>query len=248
VNHRALYVNAVSAGYSRDMPIIHEVSVTTEPEEIVCIVGPNGAGKSTLLKTIAGLLRIADGSISLGGSTITGIRPDTLAQSGVAFVPQLDNIFRTMSIEQNLALAARRCHGNRRQRTQEMKALFPVLDEKFKAKAGSLSGGQRQFLAVAMALIAEPSLLLLDEPSAGLSPKAADEVLGMLRGIAESGVAILMVEQNVKAGLRVSDRAYVLAEGRNQHEGDAQTLLTDPVLGEIYLGARREESHAAKSV
>jgi len=99
-----------------------------------------------------------------------------------------------------------------------------------------------------MALIAEPSLLLLDEPSAGLSPKAADEVLGMLRGIAESGVAILMVEQNVKAGLRVSDRAYVLAEGRNQHEGDAQTLLTDPVLGEIYLGARREESHAAKSV
>lgn len=248
MNRQTLIVDAVSAGYIPGMPIIHGVSITTKPEEIVCIVGPNGAGKSTLLKAIAGLLKVSTGSIALGDSMITNIRPDTLAQSGVSFVPQLENIFRTMSVEQNLALAARRCSGDRRHRIAAMTTLFPVLEEKFKAKAGSLSGGQRQFLAVAMALIAEPSLLLLDEPSAGLSPIAAEEVLGMMRGIAQSGVAILMVEQNVKAALRISDRAYVLAEGCNQHEGDAKALMNDPILGEIYLGARRKESHAAKSV
>ncbi|MFK7890148.1 MAG: ABC transporter ATP-binding protein [Granulosicoccus sp.] len=244
----ALVVDTISAGYVRGMPIIHDVSIAANNEEIVCIVGPNGAGKSTLLKSIAGLLRVESGSISLGGSSITGIRPDTLSQSGIAFVPQLNNIFRTMSVEQNLALAARRCKGKRKHRVQAMTSLFPVLSHKYKAKAGSLSGGQRQLLAIAMALIAEPELLLLDEPSAGLSPKAAFEVLGMLQGIADTGVAVLMVEQNVKAALRVSDRAYVLAEGRNQHEGEAKTLLNDPVLGEIYLGVRRRESHAAKSV
>ena len=248
MNRQTLHVDSVSAGYTRGMPIIHDVSITTEPEEIVCIVGPNGAGKSTLLKTIAGLLQVASGTISLSGAVITGIRPDTLAQSGVAFVPQLDNIFRTMSIEQNLALAARRCQGNKLKRIRAMTTLFPVLDEKFKARAGSLSGGQRQFLAVAMALIAEPALLLLDEPSAGLSPKASEEVLGMMRGIATTGVSVLMVEQNVKAALRLSDRAYVMAEGRNQYEGHAKTLLNDPVLGEIYLGARREGAHAAESI
>ncbi|MFK7862115.1 MAG: ABC transporter ATP-binding protein [Granulosicoccus sp.] len=248
MNRAALIVDSISAGYVHGMPIIHELSIIANPGEIVCIVGPNGAGKSTLLKSIAGLLRIEHGSISLGESLITGIRPDTLSQSGVAFVPQLDNIFRTMSVEQNLALAARRCRENRKQRMQAMTTLFPVLEDKFTAKAGSLSGGQRQLLAIAMALIAEPALLLLDEPSAGLSPKAAFEVLGMLQAIADGGVAVLMVEQNVKAALRVSDRAYVMAEGRNQYESDAKSLLKDPVLGEIYLGARRKESHAAKSV
>ena len=130
-----------------------------------------------------------------------------------------------------------------------MVELFPVLAEKYKAKAGSLSGGQRQFLAVAMALIAQPDLLLLDEPSAGLSPIAAQEVLGMLRGIAQTGVAVLMVEQNVKAALKISDRAYVLADGRNQHEGRAQALLEDPVLRKIFLGEGRQGGpYAAESV
>lgn len=248
MNGSALIVDSISAGYVRGMPIIHDVSIRANPKEIVCIIGPNGAGKSTLLKSIAGLLRIEQGSIRLGTTAITGIRPDTLSQSGVAFVPQLDNIFRTMSVEQNLELAARRCRGNRKVRMKAMTSLFPLLNDKFKAKAGSLSGGQRQLLAIAMALIAEPALLLLDEPSAGLSPKASAEVLGMLQGIADTGVTVLMVEQNVKAALRVSTRAYVLAEGRNKHEGDAKALLNNPVLGEIYLGARREESHAAKSV
>lgn len=248
MSNSRLVVESVSAGYVQGMPIIHEVNLQANTGEIVCIVGPNGAGKSTLLKTIAGLLRVEQGSITLGENRITGVRPDTLAQSGIAFVPQLENIFRTMSIEQNLMLCARRCRGNKSKRVHVMTTLFPVLQEKYKSRAGDLSGGQRQFLALAMALIAEPTLLLLDEPSAGLSPKAAAEVLGMLPSIADKGVSILMVEQNVKAALRVSNRAYILAEGRNQHEGNATSLLTDPVLGEIYLGARRREPHAAKSV
>lgn len=248
MTHRALIVESVTAGYVEGMPIVKSVSLTVQPAQITCIVGPNGAGKSTLLKAIAGLLPVASGTISLGDITINGIEAHALAQSGVAFVPQLDNIFRSMSIEQNLALAARRCRSNRGERTNAMIELFPVLKEKYTSKAGSLSGGQRQFLAVAMALIAEPALLLLDEPSAGLSPKASEEVLSMLSGIAHTGVAILMVEQNVKAALQLSDQAYVLADGQNQLEGEATEVLEDPKLGQIFLGIRRGGSHAAESV
>lgn len=243
-----LKVDELTAGYVPGMPIINGISLHMKHGETVCIIGPNGAGKSTLLKAIAGLLRIESGSVRLDERSITGVRPDKLAQSGIALVPQLDNIFRSMSVEQNLRLAARRSEDPWREAVDSMLTLFPVLNEKFRSRAGSLSGGQRQFLAIAMALIGSPSLLLLDEPSAGLSPKAAQEVLGMLPDIARTRVAILMVEQNVKAALSVSDRAYILAEGRNQHEGDAATLMDDPVLGEIYLGARRVETHAAKSV
>jgi len=243
-----LKVDQLTAGYVRGMPIISDVSLAMKHGEIVCIIGPNGAGKSTLLKAIAGLLTVESGSVSLDDRLITGISPDKLSQSGVALVPQLDNIFRTMTVEQNLRLAARRCEDSWREAIDDMLELFPVLAERHGSKAGSLSGGQRQFLAIAMALVASPSLLLLDEPSAGLSPKAAQEVLGMLPGIARTRVAILMVEQNVKAALSVADRAYVLAEGRNQHEGDARALMNDPVLGEIYMGVRRAEAHAAKSV
>lgn len=245
---QCLTISTVSAGYLPGLPIINHISATARPGEIVCIIGPNGAGKSTLLKTVAGLLPLQDGDIQLGGKSIAGIRTDKLAQSGVAFVPQLDNIFRTMSVEQNLLLCARRCRGNKQQQLESMLTLFPVLDEKLHSKAGSLSGGQRQFLAMAMALIAQPSLLLLDEPSAGLSPQAVKEVFHMLKEIAAQGVSILMVEQNVKAALQMANRAYVLADGRNQHEGDARSMLNDPVLGEIYMGMRREKTHAAKSV
>lgn len=243
-----LIVNGLSAGYVPGMPIINNVDIIAQRGEIVTIIGPNGAGKSTLIKSIAGLLRVEKGSITFDGKNITGIRPDKLSHSGVAMVPQLDNIFRTMSVQQNLRLAGRRCQVHWRQAVDEMLTRFPVLAEKHKARAGSLSGGQRQFLAIAMALVASPDLLLLDEPSAGLSPKAALEVLGMLGGIADSQVAIVMVEQNAKAALTVSDRAYILAEGRNQYEGVASELLHDPVLGQIYLGARRAEAHATESV
>ena len=243
-----LQVDKLTAGYVRGMPIISDVSLRLEAGEIVSIIGPNGAGKSTLLKCVAGLLNIDSGSVTLAGRSLAGVRPDRLARSGVATVPQMDNIFRTLSVQQNLRLAARRCAGHWKRPIEAMLDRFPVLVEKYHAKAGSLSGGQRQFLAVAMALMASPSLLLLDEPSAGLSPLAAQEVLGMLRGIAGTDVAILMVEQNVMAALSVSDRAYVLAEGRNQYYGIAAELMHDPVLRDIYLGARRVEAHAAESV
>lgn len=245
---QSLTITSVTAGYIPGMPIINDISATTDPGEIVCIIGPNGAGKSTLLKAVAGLLPLEDGDIHLGDKSISGIRTDKLALSGIAYVPQLNNIFRTMSVEQNLLLSAKRYRGNRRQRLDDMLTLFPILAQKRLSKAGSLSGGQRQFLAMAMALIARPSLLLLDEPSAGLSPQAVKEVFQMLREISTQGVGILMVEQNVKAALQMANRAYVLADGRKQHEGDARTMLHDPVLGEIYLGIRRENTHAAKSV
>lgn len=248
MNSRSLRVLDVTAGYIDGIPIIKDVHIAVEPGEIVSIVGPNGAGKSTLLKSIAGLLPVHSGNIMLGSTTITGMQPDTLSRAGLAYVPQLDNIFRSMTVRQNLALAARRCRRNCGDRIKAMTSLFPVLDEKYHSRAGSLSGGQRQFLAIAMALIAEPAILLLDEPSAGLSPKAAQEVLARLQVIAQRDVAIVMVEQNVKAALQLSDRAYVLADGQNQLHGQALDVLNNPSLGAIFLGSGREQTDAAESV
>lgn len=246
MSESSLHVSGLTAGYIPGMPIISDVEIRVEPCEIVSIIGPNGAGKSTLLKAIAGLIHIESGKVFHGGRDISRIRTDRLTQSGIALVPQIENIFRTMTVEQNLVVSAKRCKQARQQRCNAMLDQFPLLRDKYKAKAGSLSGGQRQFLALAMALVASPSLLLLDEPSAGLSPRAAQEVLGILQDIAGGGVAILMVEQNAKAALRLSHRAYVMAEGRNQHDGNAQALLNDPVLGQIYLGARRRNGHVTE--
>lgn len=243
-----LDVVALTAGYVPGMPIISSVDLTVGIGEIVAVIGPNGAGKSTLLKAIAGLCCIESGLINMNGIAVTGTRVDKLTKLGIAFVPQIENIFRTMTVEQNLILAARRCARQQREQLEKMVNLFPLLKETYKKRAGALSGGQRQFLALAMALVAEPGLLLLDEPTAGLSPIAGEEVLCILREIAKPGVGILLVEQNANAALGLADRAYVLADGQNQHEGDAQTMLTDPVLGEIYLGGRRRVDHAAKPV
>lgn len=243
-----LSVSGLCAGYVPGMPIISAIDVSVGVGEIVAVIGPNGAGKSTLLKAIAGLCHIESGSIEVDGNAVTGTRTDKLTRQGIAFVPQIENIFRTMTVEQNLILAGRRCVSQERTHVEEMLSLFPLLKETYKKRAGALSGGQRQFLALAMALVATPGLLLLDEPTAGLSPIAGQEVLSILREIAKPGVGILLVEQNAKAALGLADRAYVLADGRNQHEGEAQVMLCDPVLGEIYLGGRRRVDHAAKPV
>ncbi len=243
-----LSVSGLSAGYITGMPIISAIDITVGGGEIVAVIGPNGAGKSTLLKAIAGLCHIESGSIRVDGDTVTGIRADKLTKLGIAFVPQIENIFRTMTVEQNLILAARRCASQDRKHVERMLSVFPLLKQTYRKRAGALSGGQRQFLALAMALVAEPGLLLLDEPTAGLSPIAGQEVLAILREIANPGVGILLVEQNAKAALGLADRAYILADGQNQHDGDADALLTDPVLGEIYLGGRRRADHAAKPV
>jgi ABC-type branched-subunit amino acid transport system ATPase component len=176
--------------------------------------------------------------VVLDGKVITGIRPDQMAALGLAYVPQNDNIFRSLKIAENLALVLRRV-PDRARRLDELYAVFPPLAEKQRERAGSLSGGQRQMLAVAMALASRPRVMLMDEPSAGLSPKVQQEVLELARGLTGRGVSILLVEQNVKQALRVADHCYVLAEGRNQLDGPADQILADPAVGEIYLGGRR---------
>lgn len=235
-----LVIDGLVAGYKPGLPIIHGVSATVGNGEIVTLIGPNGAGKSTLIKAIAGLVHVESGSVALGGQAITGIQPDRMADHGIAYVPQTANIFQSLTIEQNLILAAQRIKGNRPAAIAAMFDLFAPLAERRSIKAGGLSGGQRQMLAIAMALIAAPGLVLMDEPTAGLAPKAAGEVLDLVRKIAADGVSILLVEQNAKAALAISDRGIVLAEGRVQHEGAGRDLLNDPVVGEIYLGARRK--------
>ncbi len=230
---------AVTAGYVPDLPILRAVSLSAEEGQITLIIGPNGAGKSTLIKAIAGLVPVSAGRISVNGTDITGLRPDQLALHGIAYVPQNDNIFRSLTIDQNLALALRRGAGDPAARLAQLYDQFPALAAKRRDKAGTLSGGQRQFLAIAMALAAAPRLILMDEPSAGLSPKAAQEVLEHARSLTSQGVSILLVEQNVNQAMRLADHCYIFAEGRNQLDGPARDLLNDPVVGEIYLGGRR---------
>ena len=233
-----LSIETLTVGYVPDLPILKDVSLAVERAKMTVIIGPNGAGKSTLIKAVVGLLPVSKGSIRLEGKTITGLSADRMTRAGIAYVPQTDNVFRTLTIQQNLDLALKQ----QTEAAQELAALyerFPVLAEKRREKAGALSGGQRQFLAVAMALAAKPRLILMDEPSAGLSPKAAEEVLDHARQLTGHGVTILLVEQNVKQALKRSDHCYVLAEGRNQIDGPAADLLEDPALGRIYLGGER---------
>jgi ABC-type branched-subunit amino acid transport system ATPase component len=235
----ALDVQGVTAGYVPDLPILHDVSIQVLRGTVTVIIGPNGAGKSTLVKAVAGLLPVSSGTILQGVDDITNIRPDQMAAHGIAYVPQSDNIFRNLTIGQNLDLALRREKVDQVARRAELLMLFPVLADKLTEKAGALSGGQRQFLAVAMALATRPQLILMDEPSAGLAPKAAEEVLEMARALTEMGTTIVLVEQNVNQALRLADQCYILAEGRNQIDGKATDLLGNSVVAEIYLGGKR---------
>jgi ABC-type branched-subunit amino acid transport system ATPase component len=235
----ALVARNIVAGYVPDLPILNSVSLTAETAKVTVIIGPNGAGKSTLIKAIAGLVPVSDGRVHLNGRDITNPRPDRMGGLGVAYVPQSDNIFRSLTIRQNLDLVLRNAGSEASARRDALFAQFPALSDKQGEKAEALSGGQRQFLAVAMALAIDPKVILMDEPSAGLSPKAAQEVLEYARSLTESGVTILLVEQNVKQALRLADHCYILADGRNQVDGAAQDLLGDPVVGQIYLGGKR---------
>lgn len=234
-----LTAHNVTAGYVPDLPILRDVSVTAGHGQITLIIGPNGAGKSTLIKAIVGLVPVSGGSIRLGDTDITHIRPDQLAEHGISYVPQSDNVFKSLTIRQNLDLALRRSKGDPAERLNGLFAQFPALADKQRDRAGTLSGGQRQFLAIAMALATAPRLILMDEPSAGLSPKVAQEVLEHVRTLTERGVSVLLVEQNVNQALRLADHCYIFAEGRNQLDGQAKALLGDKVVGEIYLGGRR---------
>ena len=235
----ALEVRNLTAGYVPGLPILHDVSMAAAAGSITVIIGPNGAGKSTLIKAIAGVVPVTSGDIHHHGTAITHIRPDQMAGHGIAYVPQTDNIFRSLTIKENLKLALRRCKGDNRSSLDQLLTQFPALLPKQHEKAGALSGGQRQFLAVAMALAASPRLILMDEPSAGLSPKAAQEALETARALAREGVTIILVEQNVNQALRLADHCYILAEGRNQLDGPAAELLDDQVVADIYLGGKR---------
>ncbi|WP_298837161.1 ABC transporter ATP-binding protein [uncultured Roseobacter sp.] len=235
----ALEARGIVAGYVPELPILRDVHLQAARGRVTVIIGPNGAGKSTLIKAIAGLVPVSAGTVMLGDQDITNPRPDTMGAAGVAYVPQTDNIFRTLTIRQNLELVLRNAGADRAARLDALFGQFPPLAAKQKEKAGALSGGQRQFLAVAMALAIRPSVILMDEPSAGLAPKAAQEVLGMARALTEDGVTIILVEQNVRQALRIADHCFILADGQNQVDGPAADLMNDPIVGQIYLGGKR---------
>jgi branched-chain amino acid transport system ATP-binding protein len=225
------------AGYEPDVPVVRGANLEIISGEIVAILGPNGAGKSTLIKAVAGLVPVFGGRVHLGDRDITGWKPHDLIRQGLAFVPQTENVFASMSVAENLALAsAVLARAQRRARLDSMYEFFPDLARQKSLLAGRLSGGQRQMLAVARALLVEPALLMLDEPSAGLSPKLVELVFAKLRDIRQSGVTILLVEQNARAALAIADRGYVLAEGRNHHTGSGAALLADSTVAELYLG------------
>ncbi|NNK13831.1 MAG: ABC transporter ATP-binding protein [Desulfofustis sp.] len=239
VTEDILEIERLTAGYVRGLPILKDVSLKLARESVTVIIGPNGAGKSTLIKAIAGIVRVASGTIMLRGKDISGILPHEMPKHSIAYVPQSDNVFRTLSIIKNLELVLKNSRESTSQRIEELFSQFPIIREKQKEKAGSLSGGQRQILAVAMALCNRPEIILMDEPSAGLSPKAAQGVLEFARALTREGVSILLVEQNVNQALRLSDYCYILAEGKNQLNGMASELLEDPIVGQIYLGGKR---------
>ncbi len=241
----ALETRALVAGYEPDLPIVRGVDLSVARGELLVLLGPNGAGKSTFVKAIAGVVPIHSGSVMLGEREITRVASHRKIGEGLAFVPQTENIFATLTIHENLQLAA--AVLPKAQRSDRIAALyqrFPDLASKPSRLAGALSGGQRQMLAVARALIVDPSVLILDEPSAGLSPKIVGEVFSMLKEINAGGVTVILVEQNVKAALAIASRAVILVEGRIRHEGEASSLLGDPLIAKLYLGTTKQASEA----
>lgn len=241
-----LSTKGLVAGYERDLPIVKGIDFTLAPGGFTTILGPNGAGKSTFVKAMAGLVPIHSGTIALGERDITKVPAHELVRAGLAFVPQNDNIFASLGIDENLRLCAGILpSGRRAERIEAVYALFPDLAARRSMVAGALSGGQRQMLATARALLVEPQVIILDEPSAGLSPKLVGEVFATLARINAAGVAILLVEQNVRAALAVARTALVLADGHIVHEGPAAPLADDPRLGEMFLGRHTPQGEPA---
>jgi len=229
-----LTVRDVFGGYGRADEILKGVSMEAAGGEIVAIVGPNGAGKSTLLKAVAGQLPVARGVVALEDKDLMGLRPRQIALAGVSYVPQEANVFPTMTVRENLEIGATLAAN--RNSVEAMLDRFPMLRDKRREAARTLSGGQRQILAMAIAMTTSPRLLLLDEPSAGLSPIAAQELFGTIREIASAGVAVVLVEQNALEALELSDRAYILTAGANHRSGKGADLAQDPDIRRTFLG------------
>jgi ABC-type branched-subunit amino acid transport system ATPase component len=248
-----LRAEAVEAAYG-DAVILHGVTVRVAAGALVAVIGPNGSGKSTLLKTIAGLVRHRGGRswVRRRDGTpldITAVRPYALAALGVGYVPQVANVFADMTVMENLQLGALPLRGGARdhvrRRMEAVLAQFPIVRERLATRAGTLSGGQRQMLALARALIPDPRLLMLDEPSAGIQPDLVDQIFAKIRELCASGLSVLLVEQKARQALELSDYAYVLEMGRNRHEGTGPALAADPAVIELYLGAGRSADIAA---
>ena len=234
-----LQAQQVVAGYVRGLPIVHGISLSLARHEVVTIIGPNGAGKSTFMKAIAGLVVLESGRITLHGVDLHGQSPDRIMQSGMGFVPQTGNVFTSLTIHENLRVGGFLLGTELKERLDEAYQMFPILADKRRQRASTLSGGQRQMLAIARAMMTHPKVLMLDEPSAGLAPIMVQEVFDRLRALAQSGISILLVEQNAKAALLNSDRAYVFVEGRKHIDGPARELLGDAAVAAAFLGGSR---------
>ena len=231
-----LECNGIAAGYVKGLNILPGVDLVVNEGEIVSIIGPNGAGKSTLLKAIMSLIKVSAGRFYVNGKEKTNLSTHRIVMEGIGYVPQVANIFPSLTIHENLEIGSWSIKRNKKEALTKIYNDFPMLGDRKKDKAGNLSGGQRQILALARALITSPSLLLLDEPSAGLSPVAINEVFTSIKQINTSGVSILLVEQNAKRALSFSDRGYVLDQGRNAYQGKGEELLNDTRVIDLYLG------------
>lgn len=231
----ALAVDAITSGYG-EVPVVSDVSIHVAQDEIVTIIGPNGAGKSTLLKAIFGLLPAWQGRVSFAGDDVTGLPPEQLVRRGIAFVPQTENVFPSLTIRENLTMGGFTRVDGVADRIDWVFDLFPVLAERPRERASRLSGGQRQTLALARALMLEPRVLLLDEPSASLSPRMVETIFANIVEINRRGTAVVMVEQSARQALAISHRGYVLANGRNRLEGPARDLLASDDVRRLYLG------------
>ena len=227
----------MTAGYGDGPDIISSCSITANKGEIVAILGPNGAGKSTAMKAMLGLLKLKSGSVTLNGEDISNINPQDRVKKGISFVPQTRNVFAELTVRENLEIGGFLTEGSLENKIESIYSLFPVLSEKKSQVVGQLSGGQRQQVALGRALMSDPSVLMLDEPTAGVSPIVMDELFEHIIKVKKTNVAVIMVEQNAKQALSISDRGYVLVTGQNKFEGSGNDLLEDPEVRRSFLGA-----------
>jgi branched-chain amino acid transport system ATP-binding protein len=237
-----LQIEGLTGGYASADHIVKGISLTAGTHEMVAIIGPNGAGKSTALKLAAGLLKTTAGKVRVGETDITAASPQTVLGAGLVLVPQERNVFAALSIAENLAMGAYTAPSRMKQRREAVYERLPLLAQRRKSIARTLSGGQRQLLAMGIALMAEPKVLALDEPTAGLSPMAAAELFASIRGLANDGVAVLMVEQNAIEALSVCDRGYVLVDGHVVREGAASAIMADEDIRRLFLGGRKQNT------
>ena len=243
-----LDVRDVESGYG-EMMVIHEVSLNVEQKQIVTIIGPNGSGKSTLLKTIFGILKPRQGKIVFCDDEITGLRPDEIAKRGMGYVPQINNIFPTLTVQENLEMGGYNMDLSAfKSELGEIFELFPILEKKSRNRAINLSGGERQMLAIARAMVNKPRLLLLDEPSAGLAPNLVDEILVKMKDIKKKGTSILLVEQNAKRSLEISDRGCVMVMGKVALEDSCKKILSSRDIDRLFLGGRLEKNETRNQI